>query len=101
MDQLRQVSAFTKLDRFLREIDDFYTWAKEVRLLHNPKKCGECGNYMSQKKAAGTERQGSWRCRRRNCDMRDREVGFCVGTFFGLSRLEPTEIFRLFFFLGR
>jgi predicted Zn-ribbon and HTH transcriptional regulator len=78
------------------DYSDFNVWLKraDVRLLHNPKLCGECGNSMRQQKAKRNQREGCWRCQRGGCNMRSKDVGYYFGTWFENTKITPLDVFR-------
>ena len=66
-------------------------------LLHHHKTCTDCNTQMNLR-VTTKAKQGVWRCRKRDCARRDKEIGFYVGTFFEGSKLTIKEIVTLSFY---
>lgn len=99
MNQLLTIDSYRKLYAHIDSMDDgeFKLWLIGVGLLNGHRNCTGCGREIGYRGPSGKNKVGAFRCRKRDCDQRDIEIGFYAGTFFEDANITPKDIFALSF----
>lgn len=99
MDVFLTIDSFRKLYSHVDSMDDegFKQWLIGLGLMNDHRDCTGSGRQTGFRGPSGKNRVGAFRCRKRDCDLRDVEIGFYSGTFFEETSLTPKELFILSF----